>query len=67
MTWHPGRTTEEMPTEIEVTFVADGDGTLVVLEHGGWEKIADKKISAERRANYDAGWIEVLEEYRAAA
>jgi len=67
MTWHPGRTIEEMPTEIEVTFVADGDGTRVVLEHSGWEKIADEKISATRRANYDAGWIEVLEEYRAAS
>jgi uncharacterized protein YndB with AHSA1/START domain len=67
MTWHPGRTTEDMPTEIEVTFVADGDGTLVVLEHSGWEKIADEKIAATRRANYDAGWSEVLETYQAAS
>lgn len=66
MTWHPGKAAEEMPTEIEVTFVADGDGTLVVLEHSGWEKIADEKIHAAR-AGYDAGWIEVLEKYRAAS
>jgi uncharacterized protein YndB with AHSA1/START domain len=65
MTWHPGRSSEEMPTEIELTFVADGDGTTVVLEHRGWEKAGSEVRAA--RAGYDAGWIEVLNTYRAAA
>ena len=65
MTWHPGRSTDEMPTEIELTFVADGDGTTVVLEHRGWEQASDEVRAA--RAGYDAGWVEVLETYRNAS
>jgi uncharacterized protein YndB with AHSA1/START domain len=65
MTWHPGKEREAMPTEIELTFVADGDGTQVVLEHRGWEKMAEELRGA--RSGYDAGWDEVLAEYRAAS
>jgi uncharacterized protein YndB with AHSA1/START domain len=64
LTWHPGRTFEEMPTEIELTFTADGDGTTVVLEHSGWEKcVGDRR---EARTGYDRGWDEVLGIYKAA-
>jgi uncharacterized protein YndB with AHSA1/START domain len=65
MTWHPGRSLEEMPTEIELTFAADGDGTTVVLEHRGWEKCGAER--REARTGYDRGWSEVLEIYREAA
>jgi uncharacterized protein YndB with AHSA1/START domain len=40
-------------TEVEVTFVPDGDGTRVELEHRGWD-------DAEGRANYQTGWDPVL-------
>ena len=65
MTWHPGHSLEAMPTEIEVTFAADGDGTTVVLEHRGWEKcVGDRR---EARSGYDRGWDEVLDLYEKAA
>ncbi len=65
MTWHPGQPEDATPTEIEVTFVADGDGTLVVLEHRGWEKLSGKERKV--RTGYDEGWTEVLDHYRRAA
>lgn len=64
MTWHPGRSFEEMPTEIQLTFTADGDGTTVVLEHSGWENCVDER--REARAGYDRGWNEVLDIYKSA-
>ena len=64
MTWHPGRTSEEMPTEVELTFVADGEGTTVVLEHSGWEKCNEERRGV--RANYDSGWDPVLDRYKTA-
>jgi uncharacterized protein YndB with AHSA1/START domain len=65
MTWHPGNDAASMPTEVEVTFAANGDGTTVVLEHSGWEKAGDEIRAA--RSGYDGGWIEVLEHYRRAS
>jgi uncharacterized protein YndB with AHSA1/START domain len=65
MTWHPGHSLEAMPTEIEVTFAADGEGTSVVLEHRGWEKCVGER--REARSGYDRGWDEVLDFYRSAA
>jgi uncharacterized protein YndB with AHSA1/START domain len=41
------------PTELEVTFKPQGAGTLVELEHRGWD-------DPEGRANYDGGWDYVL-------
>ena len=64
MTWHPGRSVDEMPTEIELTFAADGNGTTVVLEHRGWEQ-AQGEIR-EARTGYDRGWNEVLDTYKSA-
>jgi uncharacterized protein YndB with AHSA1/START domain len=64
-TWHPGREAGDEPTEVEVTFTADKDGTLVVLEHRGWEE-----LSAPRRAgreDYANGWPGVLEQFRQVA
>ena len=64
-TWHPGRDADDEPTEVEVTFTADNDGTLVVLEHRGWENLRDELRAG--RVGYDQGWPGVLEAYRQAA
>jgi uncharacterized protein YndB with AHSA1/START domain len=64
-TWHPGRDSGDEPTEVEVTFTGDKDGTIVVLEHRGWESLTPER--REGRAGYDSGWPGVLEAYRAIA
>lgn len=58
--WHPGGDPAEA-TEVEVTFNAEGDGTLVQLEHRGWERLGDR--AHEVRAGYADGWQSVLEQY----
>jgi uncharacterized protein YndB with AHSA1/START domain len=58
--WHPGRD-EETAQEVEIEFVAEGDGTRVEMEHRGWER------APEKRAGYDTGWDFVLGRYVAAA
>lgn len=53
------------PTELEVTFSAEGGGTRVVLEHRGWERRGE---GAERaRAGYDRGWAVVFDKLYAEA
>ena len=53
------------PTEVEVRFSPDGDGTRVELEHRGWEQYPGG--GAEERSSYDSGWPGVLDRYREAA
>ncbi len=53
------------PTEIEVRFTAEGDGTRVDLEHRGWEILGEQ--ATESRAAYDGGWAGVLGEFESAA
>lgn len=62
-TWHPGRG-EARASHVTITFRAEGDGTLVTLEHTGWEVFDDP---AAARDEYDHGWPPVLELYQAAA
>ncbi|WP_443147504.1 hypothetical protein [Prosthecomicrobium sp. N25] len=52
---------------VEVTFTADGDGTVVRLEHRGLEVYGGK--AAGVRAIYDSegGWTGILALYGAAA
>jgi uncharacterized protein YndB with AHSA1/START domain len=64
-TWHPGRDSGDEPTEVEVTFTADKDGTVVVLEHSGWETLSAER--SEGRVGYDNGWPAVLEQFRQVA
>lgn len=52
-------------TEVEVTFTAQGKGTLVELEHRGWEHLADDVEAA--REGYADGWIATLERFARAA
>jgi uncharacterized protein YndB with AHSA1/START domain len=61
-TWHPGRPESEEPTEVDVTFAADGDGTLVTLVHGGWDRLSEERRAG--RVDYDNGWPLVLDRYR---
>jgi uncharacterized protein YndB with AHSA1/START domain len=63
-TWHPGRGAET-GQEVEVTFAASGDGTLVELEHRGWERLV--ATADEIPEHYESGWDEVLERFAEAA
>ncbi|HEY1487912.1 MAG TPA: SRPBCC domain-containing protein, partial [Micromonosporaceae bacterium] len=56
MTWHAGSTVDRA-TEVSVRFDEAGTGTLVTLEHSGWERLADPTGS---RSSYATGWIAVL-------
>jgi uncharacterized protein YndB with AHSA1/START domain len=64
LSWRPGRPPAD-GTVVEVEFLADDDGTRVVLTHHGWERLGDR--AAEARASYDGGWLSVLEGYAALA
>jgi uncharacterized protein YndB with AHSA1/START domain len=57
LSWNPNRT-RTVSTEVEVTFRASPLGTLVRLEHRGWERLGERAIEA--RAGYEAGWPRVL-------
>jgi uncharacterized protein YndB with AHSA1/START domain len=51
-------------TEVEVTFEAAAEGTAVVIEHRGWERLG--AAAEERRDRNRRGWGGVIEHYRAA-
>ena len=56
LSWHVN---PEVPaTELEVRFAEDGDGTRVVLEHRGWERLGERGDAS--RGNYEQGWDHVL-------
>lgn len=57
MLWHPGKP-PETSQEVVVTFREMDGGTLVELEHRGWNDTAQ---SAELRERYDGGWRGVLQ------
>ncbi len=59
-TWHPGGTPDRA-SRVEVTFKAAGPKSLVALTHTGWEVFDDP---ASARAEYDHGWVGVLDRYR---
>ena len=62
MTWHPGGGPE---TEVELRFTSADDGTLVELEHRGWEVFAEG--AEEAREGYANGWPYVFGERFVAA
>jgi uncharacterized protein YndB with AHSA1/START domain len=49
----------EEAQRIDVTFRAADDGTEVRLTHAGWDKL--RTGGAERREEYDGGWVAVFE------
>jgi uncharacterized protein YndB with AHSA1/START domain len=52
------------PTEVEVVFNAEADGTRVELEHRGWDRLGEQASAA--RGEYDARWDDALRNYAAA-
>jgi uncharacterized protein YndB with AHSA1/START domain len=49
------------PTEIEMRFTPEGDGTRFDFEHRGWDVLG---AEAEKSAsNYANGWVDVLGRY----
>jgi uncharacterized protein YndB with AHSA1/START domain len=64
LAWKPNDRPEP-PTEVQILFEADGDGTIVKLEHRGWEKLGAR--AREAREGYDGGWQLPLERFVAAA
>ncbi len=59
--WKPN-STPHPPTELEVRFTPEGGGTLVELEHRGWERLGE--MALEARAEYGTGWTRVLGLFR---
>ena len=52
------------PTEIEMRFTPEGDGTRFDFEHRGWEVLG---AEAEKAAGqYEGGWVKVLGRYEQA-
>jgi uncharacterized protein YndB with AHSA1/START domain len=64
LAWKPNDRPEP-PTEVEIHFEPDGDGTIVRLEHRGWDKLGAR--AAEAREGHDGGWQLPLERFIAAA
>ena len=64
LAWKPNDRPEP-PTEVEIQFEADGDGTTVRLEHRGWDELGDR--AAKGREGHDGGWRLPLERFVAAA
>jgi uncharacterized protein YndB with AHSA1/START domain len=60
MSWRPSPTPGPR-TEVEVTFSASGDATIVQLTHWGWERLGES--AAELRRSYEGGWVPVLARY----
>lgn len=65
MAWRP-HSEPEPPTEVEVKFTARGGGTLVELEHRGWERLSED-FRAGLYDIYARGWITTLGCFAAAA
>ena len=57
MTWHPGRPADPH-TIVELSFVAEGDGTRVLLVHRGWDALGANAQGS--RESYDRGWESVF-------
>ena len=65
MAWRP-HALPEPPTELEVTFEQTHGGTVVQVEHRGWDRVSD----GFRQAMYEIyvrGWPVTLERFAAAA
>jgi len=61
--WHLARDRSDA-TEVEVTFRSEGDATLVVIEHLGWDRFGAS--GPELRERNRLGWSGVIPHYEAA-
>jgi uncharacterized protein YndB with AHSA1/START domain len=59
--WKPNLR-DEPATQVEVTFRSSKRGTIVDLQHTGWERLGS--VSARMRGAYDQGWPGVLGLFR---
>jgi uncharacterized protein YndB with AHSA1/START domain len=57
LTWTQTGWPEGVSTDIEVTFEPANGGTVVRLQHAGFERVPDAETSASR---YDTGWNTLL-------
>ena len=64
LAWKPNDRPEPT-TEVDVRFEPDGDGTVVILEHRGWERLGERAVQA--RDGYAQGWTIPLQRFEAAA
>jgi uncharacterized protein YndB with AHSA1/START domain len=64
MGWKP-HSRPQPATEVEVRFTPEGSGTLVELEHRGWERLTEDY--RERYATYGKGWVGTLSRFAEAA
>ncbi|MDA0335556.1 MAG: SRPBCC domain-containing protein [bacterium] len=65
LAWHPNLT-PEAASILEVRFREVADGTVVNLEHRGWEEFG-AQVGGVLRAGYDPGWDVVLAPFTDAA
>jgi uncharacterized protein YndB with AHSA1/START domain len=63
--WHPGPGASARPTQVSVRFEPGQQGTVVRLEHSGWERYGT--TVTEIHTEYSSGWMSVLDTYLAAA
>lgn len=64
LAWKPNAS-DRPATEVEVRFTPAGAGTLVELEHRGWERLGD--MAREAWTGYAEGWTLPLEAFANAA
>jgi uncharacterized protein YndB with AHSA1/START domain len=64
LAWRP-HPRPQPPTEVEVTFTPQAGGTLVELEHRGWERLTED--FRDLYASYAEGWIQTLRWFAAEA
>jgi uncharacterized protein YndB with AHSA1/START domain len=62
LSWHPGQAPDEA-SEVEVRFLADGDGTRVELEHRGWERFGESAMARRRPYVGPGAWGHVLDHF----
>ena len=65
ISWHVNPT-RAVPTEVEVRFAPDGDGTRVELEHRGWERLGAEAEKARSGYASERGWDAVLARFAGA-
>jgi uncharacterized protein YndB with AHSA1/START domain len=64
LAWKPNANANP-PTEVEVRFTDGPDGTLVELEHRGWERLGD--LAKAGRESYAGGWPTTMSRFHDAA
>ena len=64
-TWRQGNWDPAQSTDVEVRFEPSGNGTLVTVEHGGWDRVPSAGPGVSE--GYGQGWAELLGFYYAQA